>query len=313
MDNLKVEPMKISVIVAVYNNISYLSETLKSILFQDYSKVEIVVCDDCSTQFSENDLLLEISKINFGDKKLKVIRNLKNLGTVKNLDNAYKQSSGELLVNLSCGDVFADPYTLSKISNYFTENKCDNLVCSRILCDENMKYLIKIPPEKFQRYLNEIFKDKHSFYFHLLTETHYFFPSGSAFCILREAYLKYGGYDQDYLLIEDFPFFSNLAYDGKLNYTFEIVSVKYRKGGVSNSKKPNQKILKDLSTYYAKESSTHNDLNFLESRIKKDFLNFKLIQRNKFNNFMFLIFHPFLTIFKLKYKINFYKMYKGLF
>lgn len=313
MNEFSEQIKKISVVVAVYNNISYLQETLESIISQDYPNVEIVICDDCSTKFSKTDLLDEINKCKLSKRKIIVVRNDENIGTVKNLDNAYKLSTGDLIVNLSCGDVFTNHSILNQIVACMEKNNYSNLICSRLLCDEHLKPICEIPPKKYRNYLTKKFSGNFNFYFRIITETHYGFPSGSAFCILKNTYLENNGYDNDYLLLEDKPFFSSLAYKGILNFNFDIVSVKYRKGGVSTSKEPNPKVINDLFLYYKKENLVHNDIGFFKSRIKKDYLNFKLIKRNKTETLWFLIAHPFLTIFILKNKIYFNKMYKGLF
>ncbi|PIP88849.1 MAG: glycosyl transferase, partial [Bdellovibrionales bacterium CG22_combo_CG10-13_8_21_14_all_38_13] len=48
---------KVSVILPVYNGEEYLDQAIKSVLFQSYKNLELIIVDDCSTDRS-----LEIAK-----------------------------------------------------------------------------------------------------------------------------------------------------------------------------------------------------------------------------------------------------------
>lgn len=64
----------VSVIMPVYNSEKYLNEAIQSILNQTYENIELIIIDDCSTDFSK-----EIIK-NINSEKINLIKNEKNMG-----------------------------------------------------------------------------------------------------------------------------------------------------------------------------------------------------------------------------------------
>jgi len=93
------EKSKISVILATYNNEAYIKGSIESVLNQTYQNFELIIIDDAS-----NDLTSEIiSKIK--NKKIKYIRNKKNLGLVKCLNKGLEIAKGEFIARIDGDDV----------------------------------------------------------------------------------------------------------------------------------------------------------------------------------------------------------------
>lgn len=70
----------------------------------------------------------------------------------------------------------------------------------------------------------------------------YEYASGSAIYYRKDYISKFKGYDERYVLWEDGPFISRTAGDGvKIESEFDLVTIKYRDGGISskNRKVPN--------------------------------------------------------------------------
>lgn len=100
--------MKWTVIVCVYNSSNEdLKLTLDSILAQDDCDFEVIIADDCS-KCDYSDLILNYSY----DKRIRYIKNEKNLGTVKNILNALYLSNGEFIKPIGSGDMFYSKNTL---------------------------------------------------------------------------------------------------------------------------------------------------------------------------------------------------------
>ena len=65
-------PAKISVCIPVYNGNEHIGESINSVLAQTYENFQLIVCDNCSTDNTE-----EIVR-NFNDLRLNYVRNEKN-------------------------------------------------------------------------------------------------------------------------------------------------------------------------------------------------------------------------------------------
>jgi len=97
-------PMKVSVIMPVFNCETFLGEALESILRQSYSNFEVIVVDDCSTDGTR--FILESYQEK--DTRIKVFRNRRNLGVGASLNRAISQASGTYLARADADDVM-DP------------------------------------------------------------------------------------------------------------------------------------------------------------------------------------------------------------
>ena len=83
----------ISVVMATYNGAEYLSEQLDSLLAQTYPNMEIVICDDASTDGTSL-LLASYGAIH---SNIRIYHNKENLGYIRNFERAITLSSGSLI------------------------------------------------------------------------------------------------------------------------------------------------------------------------------------------------------------------------
>ena len=80
---------KVSVCIPVYNGSDYIAESINSVLAQTYEDFHLIVCDNCSTDNTE-----EIVR-SFQDPRLTYVRNGENLGLVGNANRCLELSKGE--------------------------------------------------------------------------------------------------------------------------------------------------------------------------------------------------------------------------
>lgn len=129
----------ISVAMTTYNGCAheglYLRQQIDSILNQTYRDIELVICDDNST-----DETCDFIQKNYCDKDSRVTlyKNEKNLGFMKNFEKAITLCKGEFIA-LSDQDDIWEPWKLEEskkcLKNY-------DLVCSNaLIVDENAKSL----------------------------------------------------------------------------------------------------------------------------------------------------------------------------
>lgn len=91
--------LKFSILIPTYNRASLLKQTIESILRQSFEDYEVVICDDCSIDSTE-----EVVK-NFKDRRIKYYRNKVNLGYGKNLQACYEKATGDILYLMGHDDI----------------------------------------------------------------------------------------------------------------------------------------------------------------------------------------------------------------
>lgn len=85
--------------MSVYNGMPYLKEAVQSILFQTYSNFEFIIVDDAST-----DKTWQYLK-SLKDKRVKLIKNEKNLGIAASLNKALKIARGDYIARMDADDI----------------------------------------------------------------------------------------------------------------------------------------------------------------------------------------------------------------
>ena len=97
----------VSVCIPAYNNERYIGRTIESVLHQSYSRFELIIVDDCSS-----DSTLEIIE-RFCDERIEIHRNETNLGPAANWSAVVARARGPY-VKLLCGDDVLYPLCLEE-------------------------------------------------------------------------------------------------------------------------------------------------------------------------------------------------------
>ncbi|TYC82196.1 glycosyltransferase [Acetobacterium wieringae] len=236
----KINYRLVSIIICSYKNTEYIFDTINSVLTQDYQNIELIISDDHTENFNENIYIDYITKNNKGNiKNVIVHKNGKNLGTVKNANNAIKMSKGSIVKLIAADDAFYDETVITSFVRYFELNH-SYIVASKIArCDKNLN----IVKNSYSDEKNELkFKalllnfDKKKCFVELCMGS--FIPAPGV-CFTKEAFIKYGYFDEAYRLIEDWPMWLRLVRLGcRIDY-LDIMSVKYRTN-VGVSMTPNE-------------------------------------------------------------------------
>src|SRR3989338_10714141 len=104
--------MKLSILIPTYNGSQTITRALQSILSQNFSDYEIIICDDGSA-----DNTVEIIK-SFQDERIKLFGFKENVGYAKNLQRCFEKASGEIIFLMGQDDILAQG-ALQKIYNAF--------------------------------------------------------------------------------------------------------------------------------------------------------------------------------------------------
>jgi glycosyltransferase involved in cell wall biosynthesis len=120
----------VSVVMGTYNGERFLRQQLDSIIAQDYRPLEVIVCDDCSTDGSWAILQEYAKRHNF----IQAHRNATNLGMIENYQNILRMCSGEFIALCDHDDIWLP----TKISTQVREIGSASLCYSRLsYIDEN--------------------------------------------------------------------------------------------------------------------------------------------------------------------------------
>ena len=95
------EKIKVSVIIGVYNSEKYIEETIRSVLNQTYKNFELIVIDDGSTDKSFE----IVAKLAEKDKRIKFLKNDRNLGVSATRNRLIDIAKGEYVAIMDSDDI----------------------------------------------------------------------------------------------------------------------------------------------------------------------------------------------------------------
>lgn len=119
--------MLVSICIAAYNAEPYILEAVESALNQSYKNIEVIICDDASTDNTFNVLAV------IDDSRLKIIRNENNLGYLKTFNRLISCANGDFISFVDADD-WIDLSKVEKQVGFLLENPEIGLVgtaCAR--------------------------------------------------------------------------------------------------------------------------------------------------------------------------------------
>ena len=128
---------KVSVIIPMFNCEKTIKSTLRSVQYQNLSKIEIILIND----FSSDSTSKIIKKIIKRDKRIKLINNKKNMGTLYSRCIGVLMAKGEYIFGLDNDDLYFDSDVLDYI---YKKGKNDNLDIIGFLTIDTWNYSIDI-------------------------------------------------------------------------------------------------------------------------------------------------------------------------
>ncbi|MFP4526914.1 MAG: glycosyltransferase family 2 protein [Candidatus Kapaibacterium sp.] len=122
---------KITILMSVYNSEQFLRRAMESALAQTFRDFEFLIVNDGTTD-SSIDIVRE-----FDDKRIRIIKNERNLGLTASLNRGINESKGEFIARFDTDDMMT-PRRIEVQYNYMRENpECG--VCASLadIIDEN--------------------------------------------------------------------------------------------------------------------------------------------------------------------------------
>ena len=231
-----------TIIVMVYKNIDQVRQTLDSIKKQTYSNYEVIVSDDGSPNYTQEDFdkITEQYKNEF--TYFKLINNGINRGTVKHFNSLIKQAKGTIICPLSSGDQFYNENSLQEIMNVFDQEDKLIYTSKRMIKKENS---IEYYPSLYQVSL----LDQSNHFFEYIMK-YGNFVSGASTYYKKDIFDKYGFFDEKYRLLEDYPFYAKLALNNEKIGYLDYPTIQYELGGISTASNRNPLLDQDYVTLF---------------------------------------------------------------
>lgn len=181
----------VTVLMTVYNGGKYLRLSVESVLKQSFKDFEFLIVNDCSTDNS-----IEIIK-SFGDERISIHSNEKNLGQTKSLNVGLNLAKGKYIARMDADDM-AFPSWIEKLVDY-TESHPEYAAVSAgvVVMNESGKFKkVFQPPTAFDEVIF------HIFFGNAMNHV------GSL--INKEILLKNGGYNEEFKIAQDYELWSSL-------------------------------------------------------------------------------------------------------
>lgn len=129
----------VSIITPVYNAENFIEEMIKSVIQQSYTKFELILVDDCSTDSSKE----IINKYKKYDNRIKYIKLDKNSGAAVARNKGLEIACGRYIAFIDSDDIWM-PNKLEKQIEFMNNNKVGFSFTEYELIDEEGKELNKI-------------------------------------------------------------------------------------------------------------------------------------------------------------------------
>lgn len=123
---------KVSVLMGVYNCEEYVGEAIESIQNQTYSNWELIICDDGS----QDHTIGVVRKYSAKDKRIRLLKNKKNLGLNYSLNKCLKYATGKYIARQD-GDDFSLPKRFERQIRALEENPEYEIVSSPMIFFDN--------------------------------------------------------------------------------------------------------------------------------------------------------------------------------
>lgn len=225
-----------SVIVLHYNQQKYVQEALDSVFMQNYGNIELILADDFTLDLNIESIqsYIEAHKTK-NISSVKYQMNNKNLGTVRNVNQALRSASGKYALFFAADDSLYDENVISNFEKALSELLPDQyMVCAQCdMMDEMMDdklgdfVNVSMALRMNQEFAAEQYKR--------IVFSCCYAMGATAF---KMSMLKDKGYfDETYNIIEDWSYYLSLTLNGSKIIYSNFDALKHRDGGVSHFNK----------------------------------------------------------------------------
>ncbi|MFN7141059.1 MAG: glycosyltransferase family 2 protein [Limisphaerales bacterium] len=207
---------KVSVIMPCYNHAKFLAESVKAVLDQSFTDLELIIIDDCSTDHSWD----VICKLADSDSRILPLRHSTNNGLSKARNNGLRASKGEFIAFCDSDDVWTPNKLDVQVSLLDCHPEYALTYCDSLIIDENSRSLdthfsdLYPLPEKPSGFL----------FLELIRRN---FINIQSVLVRKEFLDQIGGFDEQVDLVQDWWCWLRLSRSQRFLYSWDALA-KYR-------------------------------------------------------------------------------------
>ena len=214
-----------SIITPVFNGVTFIEETIKSIIGQTFKDFEYIIVDGNSTDGTQN-------IINKHSLKIDKFISEKDDGMYDAIDKGIKLSNGKYILWVNSDDILADKNSLQNLSNYLNKVETQWITGRASYIFENQNKIFNFIPYV---YPNVIIKNG------LAHDCFWGFIQQESTIFSRELYNRVGGFNKSFKMAGDFDLWKKFSNYTKLTTCNIKIGVQRKWSG---------QMQKDLNFYY---------------------------------------------------------------
>jgi glycosyltransferase involved in cell wall biosynthesis len=198
---LENDALFVSLVIPAYNNADYLADAVRSALAQDYSKLEIIVINDGSTDHTE-EVLAQLGSGFYWVSQA-------NMGQSRALTHGWSLAKGDILGYLSADDLLEPDAVSTSVAALKSKPHIIATYGDFKLIDPHSRLIRKLE-------LNEFSYEK------MLTQVSC--PIGPGAFFRRSAFMKSGPWNPDYRQMPDYDFWLRLGLHGDILHLPQVLA-----------------------------------------------------------------------------------------
>ncbi len=206
---------RISIITVVYNDVTNILETIKSVRNQTYKNIEYIIIDGDSDDGTKELIQSNLEFIDF-------LKSEPDNGIYDAINKGIRVATGDYVGFLHCGDLFSDKYVITKVADEILRERTDAVFADVDIVDAKDTNIVirHYSGKNFSKWKLRIGAAP---------------PHPSLYC-RREIYTRIGLYKTNYRVSSDYEMIVRMFIVNKISYSYMNFSmVKMRVGGESNN------------------------------------------------------------------------------
>lgn len=211
----------VSICIPVFNGEAFLSESLQSVIHQDYPSLEIIIVDDGSSDGS----LAIAADYAKKDNRIRIEKNPGTLGLVQNWNKCIRLSSGQWF-KLHFQDDLMEPYCISEMLNFALQHDASLVLSDRTYLyekgiDKGHRHLFETRLKKLDVYIDHTRLVSVEEIADIFTGDflgYNFLGEPIVGLLNKKCITRYGEYDTNFLQVSDFEFWLRVSLNEGLGY-----------------------------------------------------------------------------------------------